>query len=163
MLTPAPKAPLRVLRVLLTVGIAESFVHYLDNTLRYSDYTGPNPPAATSWIAQWMIPVSWFAFTAVAVFAYRSFREGRLSQAAGYLAIYSMSGLISIGHYVGISIDDLSVFQNTFVFLDIALGTAVLAFAAWTWRRSGGTAPSRARWTSGDEMAVTSGRGGRGR
>ena len=132
--TPAPKTPLTVVRVLLTLGIAESFVHYLDNTLRYRDYTGPNPPAVTSWIAQWMIPVSWFVFTAVGLLAYRRFRQGRLSEAAGYLAIYSVSGLISIGHYVGISINDLSVFQNTFVFLDIALGIAVLSFAIWTVR-----------------------------
>ena len=137
--SPASKTPLMVLRVLLAVAIAESFVHYLDNTLRYSDYTGPNPPAATAWIAQWMIPVSWFVFTAVGVVGYRRFRDGRWPQAAAYLAIYSVSGLISIGHYVGISINDLSVFQNTFVFLDIALGVAILAFAAWTARRSGGT------------------------
>ncbi|MBV8980424.1 MAG: hypothetical protein JO086_05960 [Acidimicrobiia bacterium] len=132
----ASRTPLTVLRVLLTVGIAESFVHYLDNTLRYSDYTGPNPPAATSWIAQWMIPVSWLLFTVAAVVGYRRFRDGRWSDAAAYLAVYSVSGLISIGHYVGISISDLSVFQNTFVFLDIALGVAVLGFATWTWRHS---------------------------
>ena len=137
--TTASKTPLTVLRVLLTVGIAESFVHYVDNTVRYSDYTGPNPPAVTSWIAQWMIPVSWVLFTAVGLLGYRRFRQGRLSEAAAYLAIYSVSGLISIGHYVGISINDLSAFQNTFVFLDIALGFAMLSFAAWTWRRSGGT------------------------
>jgi len=137
--TTAPKTPLTILRVLLTVAIAESFVHYLDNTLRFSDYTGPNPPAVSSWIAQWMIPVSWVLFTAVGVLGYRRFRQGRLSEAAAYLAIYSVSGLISIGHYAGISINDLSVFQNTFVFLDIALGIAMLSFAAWTWRRSGGT------------------------
>ena len=77
--TTASKTPLTVLRVLLTVGIAESFVHYLDNTLRYSDYTGPNPPAVTSWIAQWMIPVSWFLFTAVGLLGYRRFRQGRLA------------------------------------------------------------------------------------
>ena len=80
--TTASKTPLTVLRVLLTVGIAESFVHYLDNTLRYSDYTGPNPPAVTSWIAQWMIPVSWVLFTAVGLLGYRRFRQGRLSEAA---------------------------------------------------------------------------------
>ena len=130
----ASKRPLTVLRVLLVVGIAESFVHYLDNTIRYSDYTGPNPPAATSWIAQWMIPVAWVVFTAVGLLAYRRFREGRFSEAAAYLAIYSASGLISIGHYVGISINDLSLFQNTFVFLDIALGVAILSFAIWTAR-----------------------------
>lgn len=136
----ASRTPLTVLRVLLVVAIAESFVHYLDNTLRYSDYTGPNPPAATSWIAQWMIPVSWVLFTVAAVVGYGRFRDGRWSEAADYLAIYSVSGLISIGHYVGISINDLSVFQNTFVFLDIAAGTAILAFAYWTWRRSRDTA-----------------------
>ena len=148
--TTASKTPFTVLRVLLTVGIAESFVHYLDNTVRYSDYTGPNPPAVTSWIAQWMIPVSWVLFTAVGLLGYRRFRQGRLSEAAAYLAIYSVSGLISIGHYVGISINDLSAFQNTFVFLDIALGFAMLSFAAWTWRRSGGTvAHARAQVASG--------------
>src|SRR4029077_5659927 len=138
--TTASKTPLTVLRVLLTVGIAESFVHYLDNTVRYSDYTGPNPPAVTSWIAQWMIPVAWVVFTAVGLLAYRRFRQGRLSEAAAYLAIYFGRGLISIGHYVGISINDLSVFQNTFVFLDIALGIAMLSFAIWTARYASGTA-----------------------
>jgi hypothetical protein len=139
--TTASKTPLTVLRVLLTVGIAESFVHYLDNTVRYSDYTGPNPPAVTSWIAQWMIPVSWVLFTAVGLLGYRRFRQGRLSEAAAYLAIYSVSGLISIGHYVGISINDLSAFQNTFVFLDIALGIAVLSFAIWTARYAKAAVP----------------------
>jgi hypothetical protein len=146
----ASKTPLTVLRVLLTIGIAESFVHYLDNTVRYSDYTGPNPPAVTSWIAQWMIPVSWVLFTAVGLLGYRRFRQGRLSEAAAYLAIYSVSGLISIGHYVGISINDLSAFQNTFVFLDIALGIAVLSFAIWTVRSANAAVPdASARVASG--------------
>src|SRR2546423_3713934 len=85
----ASKTPLTVLRVLLTVGIAESFVHYLDNTVRYSDYTGPNPPAVSSWIAQWMIPVSWVLFTAVAGPAPRAFSPGPLSGGAGLPAIHS--------------------------------------------------------------------------
>ena len=50
--------------------------------------------------------------------------------------MYSLSGLISIGHYLGVSIGDLSVFQNVFVFLDIALGATVLAFAIWTARHA---------------------------
>ena len=150
MTAAAPKRPLTVLRVLLVLGIVESFVHYLDNTVHYSDYTGPNPPAPSSWIAQWMIPVSWFLFTAVAVVGYRRFRDGHFSQAAAYLAIYSVSGLISIGHYQAISFGDLSVFQNTFVFLDITIGAAVLAFAIWTARRLGGSvAGSRAQVASG--------------
>src|SRR5207302_3228495 len=116
-------------------------------TVRFSDYTGPNPPAISSWITQWMIPVSWVLFTAVGLLGYRRFRQGRLSEAAAYLAIYSVSGLISIGHYAGISIKDLSAFQNTFVFLDIALGVAMLSFAIWTARHANAAvtdAPARA-------------------
>jgi hypothetical protein len=113
------------------VAIAESFVHYLDNTLRFSDYTGPNPPAVSSWIDRWMIPASWVLFTAAGIIGYRRFRQGDRAESAPWLGFYSVSGLISILHYVGISIGDLSVFQNTFVFLDIALGTAILGFAFW--------------------------------
>jgi hypothetical protein len=131
-----------VLRVLLTVAVAESFVHYLDNTLRYGDYTGPNPPAVSSWIARWMIPVSWVLFTAIAVIAYRRFRQGRWTRAGAWLAVYSLSGLVSIGHYAGISVSDLSVFQNVFVFADIAAGVAVLAFAIWA-VRAGAPYPRR--------------------
>lgn len=126
--------PLTLLRVLLSVAIVESFVHYLDNTLRFSDYTGPNPPAVSSWIDRWMIPVSWVLFTVAGIIGYLRFRRGHRAEAAPYLAFYSVSGLISILHYVGISIGDLSAFQNTFVFLDIALGFAILGFALWTAR-----------------------------
>jgi hypothetical protein len=143
---------LTILRVVLAAAVAESFVHYLDNTLRYSDYTGSDPPALTSWIARWMIPVSWVLFTAVGLVGYRRFREARWPQAAAWLGAYSASGLISLFHYVGISIADLSAFQNAFVFLDITLGTAVLAFALWTAVRLSGTgvaaSPARARATS---------------
>jgi hypothetical protein len=79
-----------------------------------------------------MLPVAWVLFTAAGLLGYRRLRQRQWTQAAICLGVYSVSGLISLGHYVGISIDDLSVFQNTFVFADIALGAALLAFAAWT-------------------------------
>ena len=68
-------------------------------------------------------------FTVAGVIGYRRFRDGRRPQAAAWLGAYSVSGLISVLHYTDISIDDLSAFQNTFVFLDVVLGAAVLAFA----------------------------------
>ena len=151
---PRTRPALTLLRVLLAVAIAESFVHYLDNTLRFDDYAGPHPPAISSWIAQWMIPVAWVLFTIAGLIGYRCFQAGRWPQAAAWLGAYSGSGLISLLHYVGISISDLSAFQNTFVVLDIALGTAVLAFALWTaLRLSGSDAPSGRR---GTRAAVTS-------
>jgi hypothetical protein len=124
--------PTAVLRVLLVVAIAESFIHYADNTLRYDDYTVVSPSFPGGLVKQWVIPVSWVLFTLVGIIGYRRFRDGRRPQAAAWIGAYSTSGLISILHYRDISVSDLSAFQNTFVFLDVALGVLLLAFALWT-------------------------------
>ena len=124
--------PIRVLRLLLGFAIVESFVHYLDNTLRYDDYTVDNPSVLGGLVKQWVIPIAWVLFTAVGLLGYKRFKEGQWSLAAMWLAVYSVSGLISILHYTDISVDDLSPFQNTFVFMDIAAGLAVLGIALWT-------------------------------
>lgn len=124
----------RVLQIVLFAAVVESLVHYADNTLRYDDYVIHHPTFPGSLIKQWVIPVAWVLFTVVAVYAYRAFVEGRRTQAAVLLAVYSVSGLISLAHFVDISPSDLSLFQNVFVFADVALGVVILAFAIWTAR-----------------------------
>jgi len=125
-----------VLRVLLAVAVVESFVHYLDNTLRFEDYAGPDPSGLNVLIPQWLVPVSWFGFTAAGLVGYRRFRQDRWAEAAPWVGVYSASGLISVLHYLGVSPSDLSVFQNTFVVADVVLGSLVLAFAVWTSRQA---------------------------
>ncbi len=132
----------RLLQLLIAVTVVESFVHYTDNTVRYDDYTVADPSILGGLVKQWVIPVSWVLFTAAAVVGYRRFREGRWPQAAAFLGAYSASGLISLLHYTDISLDDLSAFQNTFVFLDVALGALVLAFGVWTALDPPDTAPA---------------------
>jgi hypothetical protein len=123
--------PTRVLQVLLVAAIVESLVHYTDNTLRYDDYTVDDPSLLGSLVTRWVIPISWVLFTAAAVVGYRRFRQGDLPRAAAWLGAYSTSGLISVLHYTDISPSQLSAFQNTFVWLDVLLGAAILAFAIW--------------------------------
>lgn len=126
---PTTVPGLRALQLLLAGAVAESFVHYADNTLRFDDYGSDHPPAISSWITQWMIPLSWVLFTAAAYLGYRAYRERRWPQAAAWLGAYSASGLVSVLHFVDIKPSDLSPFQNTFVFADVAFGVAMLAFA----------------------------------
>jgi hypothetical protein len=123
--------PTAVLRLLVAAAIVESFVHYADNTLRYDDYTIADPSFPGSLVKQWVVPVSWVLFTIVGIVGYRRFRDGHRPQAAAWIGAYSTSGLISILHFVDISVGDLSAFQNTFVFVDIVLGVLLLAFALW--------------------------------
>ena len=121
----------RFVQVLLVVAVLESLVHYTDNTVRYDDYTVADPSLLGGLVKRWVIPVSWVLFTAAAVIGYRRLRQGRRSEAAAWLGAYSVSGLISVLHYTDISVDDLSAFQNTFVFADVVLGALVLAVAGW--------------------------------
>ena len=130
-----------MLQVLLVAAVLESLVHYTDNTLRYDDYTVADPSILGGLVKRWVIPTSWVLFTVAAVLGYRAFREGRRVEAAAWLGAYSVSGLISVLHYTDISVDDLSAFQNTFVFADVVLGVLVLAFALWLALRAPTAAP----------------------
>jgi hypothetical protein len=124
--------PARLLRVLVAVTIVESFIHYADNTIRYDDYTVADPSFLGSLVKQGVIPVSWVLFTVAGIVGYRRFRDGRRPQAAAWIGAYSVSGLVSALHYTDISVSDLSAFQNSFVFLDVALGVLLVGFAVWT-------------------------------
>jgi hypothetical protein len=124
--------PARLLRVLVAVTIVESFIHYADNTIRYDDYTVADPSFLGSLVKQGVIPVSWVLFTVAGIVGYRRFRDGRRPQAAAWIGAYSVSGLVSALHYTDISVSDLSAFQNSSVFLDVALGVLLVGFAVWT-------------------------------
>lgn len=130
----------RALPALLGFAVVESFVHYTDNTIRYRDYVGEDPSFVDSLIPRWLVAVSWFLFTVAGVIGYRRFRQGRWPEAAGWIGAYSVSGLASALHYLGLSLSDLSAFQNTFVLLDVILGVLVGSFAVSVARRPPGRA-----------------------
>jgi hypothetical protein len=125
--------PTRILQVLLVASVGESFIHYLDNWLRFDDYVAHHRTFPFSLVAAWMIAAAWLLYTFVALpLGYRAYRQGQWRRAAVWIGVYSTSGLISFAHFVDISVSDLSPFQNVFVFGDIALGVLLLAFAVWT-------------------------------
>jgi hypothetical protein len=132
--TRAEQIPqLWALQLLLGAAIAVSIVHYVDNTVRWDDFIAADPSDRTlSFIDRWMIPSAWALFTAFGIAGYRMYRQRRFSQAAPCLAVYSVSGLIGIGHYVDISPSQLSTFQNTHVITDIVFGVLMVAFAIRT-------------------------------
>lgn len=115
-------------RIYLVVGIAfvVSVIHYVDNYVNYDAYPEPTSgpaPSAT------VIAVSWFVFTAFAIAALVLLRRGSRLGAALCLSIYSVSGLIGIGHYTVPGALDMPWWRQTHVLVDIACGVAVLALA----------------------------------
>ncbi len=117
--------------ILLTAFLL-SIVHYVDNTIRFDDYTGGEDPGL---ITRPVIPISWVVFTAFGVWGYLRLREGDRTRAAIGLAVYSVSGLIGILHYTTVPPSGFDWFQNLFVVLDTLAGAIVLAIAcALAWR-----------------------------
>ena len=116
---------LSVVRTVFLTALLLSVVHYIDNTVRFDDYTG----GKTGFVTRAMIPISWVLFTAAGIAGYRALVQGNRGLGASLLGVYSVSGLIGILHYTTVSAGDFSAFQNTFIGLDFLAGLAVFVMA----------------------------------
>ena len=116
---------LAVVRRIFVVALSLSVVHYIDNTVRFDDYTG----GRSGFVTQAMIPISWVLFTAAGVAGYRLLKQGNRGLGGSLFGVYSVSGLIGIFHYTTVSPRDFSAFQNTFIGLDFLAGLAVFVLA----------------------------------
>ena len=114
-----------VVRNVFVTALLLSVVHYIDNTVRFDDYTG----GKTGFVTQAMIPVSWVLFTAAGVAGYRALKQGNRGLGGSLLGVYSVSGLIGLGHYTTVSPRDFDWFQNTFIALDFLAGLSVFVLA----------------------------------
>ena len=117
---------LRTLRVLLTVGILISVVHYTDNFFNYDDFPDPGDTPAPS---KGLVGASWFVFTAFGLAGYALLARGRTAAAAVCVALYSGSGLVGLGHYTVAGATDMVWWRQLHVVADILCGIALLAFA----------------------------------
>jgi hypothetical protein len=116
---------LTIVRRVFVIALLLSVVHYIDNTVRFDDYTG----GKDGFITQAMIPISWVLFTVAGVAGYRFLKQGNRGLGGSLLGVYSVSGLIGIGHFTTVSPSDFSAFQNTFIALDFLAGLAVFLMA----------------------------------
>lgn len=121
----------KVLTGVLVAAVLVSIVHYVDNTVRYDQFVSDDPNLVSRLIARPLVPLAWVAFTAVLVWAVVQYRARRYDRAALGFAAYSGSGLVGLLHFTDVSPSDFDAFQLTHIIVDIALGLAVLACAAW--------------------------------
>ena len=119
------RSELAKVRTVFVSALLLSVVHYLDNTVRFDDYTG----GKNGFVTRAMVPISWVLFTAAGVVGYRLLRQGNRGLGGSLLGVYSASGLIGVLHYTTVSPGDFTLFQNTFIGLDFLAGLAVFVMA----------------------------------
>jgi hypothetical protein len=124
---------IRLLNIVFFTAVASSLVHYTDNYLAFDRFpqggVGPDIAAHTVWIA-------WIVFTAFGIAGYIVYRRGRIREGSALLAIYSISGLIGLGHYTAPGVSELAWWRHVHIAADFLCGVAVLTFAIWSVRQT---------------------------
>ncbi|MEJ7715635.1 MAG: hypothetical protein WKF40_08020 [Thermoleophilaceae bacterium] len=103
----------------------------MDNVANFGEYPEPTSGPAPS---RALIALSWFVFTAFGAAGLVLFARRRIRPAVACLAVYSVSGLVGLGHYTVPGATDMPWWRQLHVIADIACGIAVLAFAVWAVR-----------------------------
>jgi hypothetical protein len=114
-----------VLRGLLAFSILSTASHYSHNFVEVDSYPGGGP------VIQVLIVLSWPILTAIGLYGYRLYVQGRYRDAHIHLLIYSFTGLITPLHFVYGS-PDIAPFWYATIFTDFLAGSAIVAFVAWS-------------------------------
>jgi hypothetical protein len=122
---------LRALRAILAFSIVSTGLHYTHNFVAIEDYPGAGP--ITSTMTQVAIVVAWPLLTAVGLVGYRLYANGRRHAGRICLAIYSLTGLVTIGHFAS-GVPDIPPLFFATIFTDFIAGAAVLGFTVWSAR-----------------------------
>jgi hypothetical protein len=117
---------LLLLKLILAAGILSTAIHYTHNFIEVHRYPGPHGSFDT--ITRVAIVVAWPLLTAIGLIGYRRYAEHRFREARVCLAVYSATGLATLGHFAYGSPQIPAFFYAT-LFTDALTGLAVLAFA----------------------------------
>jgi hypothetical protein len=133
---------LTALRVILCFSIASTATHYTHNFVAVEDYPGGGPAIQVA------IVLSWPLLTAIGLYGYRLYTEGRLREAHICLLLYAPLGLLTPAHFLSGNPDIPAVFYAS-IFTDALAGLAVVGFVAWSATRSRGPATRERSSSSG--------------
>ena len=120
-----------MLVTVFSIAVVSSAVHYIDNTVNWADFPHPEAGSIVPDPSDWLVAASWFAFTAVGVLGVWWYGRNRILPAAVAMAVYSVSGTISIGHYLAPGATDMPALRQLSIGIDIVLGTLLLGLALW--------------------------------
>lgn len=115
-----------LLKIFIAVSVISTFIHNVDNYLRFDQYPQP------SWITPGGIVRSWVTWTIFGIAGYWLYKNQRFWLSYICLVIYSSCGLSSLAHYLYGSIDKFSFGMHFFILTDGLSGLAVLGFMLWS-------------------------------
>ena len=115
-----------LLKIFLITSIISTFIHNVDNYLRFELYPQPN------WITPDGVIRSWIIWTIFGLAGYWLYKNQLFLLSYICLIIYSSCGLSSLAHYLYGGMHEFSPIMHFFILTDGLLGLAVLGFVIWS-------------------------------
>ena len=128
-----PLSSLAVLRAILGFSILSTGIHYTHNFVEVDQYPQSGLGISDGAI-QVAVLVAWPLLTAIGLYGYRQYASGRVDRAHVPLLLYSITGLVTIGHFTD-GVPDIPPLFFATIFTDFLAGLAVAGFAIWSMRR----------------------------
>ena len=116
-------------RAVVIATVVLTLFHFTDNTLAIDTY-----PAAgwqPGWF-EWVVAAAWPLFTLTGILGYRYYRDGDYRRAHVFLAFYSYTGLVSLGHFAYGGPDEFTTRALISIAVDAVAGAAVLGVTLWS-------------------------------
>jgi len=118
------------LRVILGFSLLSTTLHYTHNTIRVADY--PQLPGVPAVVAGVVVAFGWVLFTTFGYLGYRAYTQGRYPRALAFLLVYSLAGMITLGHFLA-GVPQIPGFWFATIFTDAAAGIGLWVFLIWAW------------------------------
>jgi hypothetical protein len=113
------------LRAIMAGSVISTGLHYTHNYLRIEQY--PQPASISSSATQLAIVIIWPLLTAIGITGYVLYTRGRLWGARACLLIYSLTGLVTLGHFL-VGVPDVPWYWFITIFTDALAALALWAF-----------------------------------
>jgi hypothetical protein len=118
------------LRVILGFSLLSTTLHYPHNAIRVADY--PQLPGVPAVVAGIVVAFGWVLFTTFGLLGYRAYVQGRYPRALAFLLVYSLAGMITLGHFLT-GVPQIPAFWFATIFTDAAAGLSLWVFLIWAW------------------------------
>jgi hypothetical protein len=121
----------KLLRGLIAFSVLTTAIHFTHNFLNVEDY--PQASYASNKAVQVGVIVLWPLLTAAGLYGYHLYKERRYTAANLFIALYSILGISTLGHFTAGNPDIPAFFYAT-IFTDGLAGFSLAAFALYSVR-----------------------------
>ncbi|MFD8494049.1 hypothetical protein [Amycolatopsis sp. NPDC059657] len=124
---------LPALRVILGFSFLSTALHYGHNTIALDQY--PAVDGLRGVLGQVLVVFAWLLFTTFGVLGYRRYARKADWTALAFLAVYSLAGLSTMGHFL-VGPVSLPAFWFATIFTDSLAGVGIWVFVVWAATRT---------------------------